>query len=148
MKKLALLALSVIATAAMAAGEIDITGTSIQIAAMRTSAVVNTAYGEDSVAQQNLASNVGDIDIRGTSVQVVAAHGSYVSNWANEDTLAQQNLSSNVGDVDIRGRSLQVTALYNSFVGNSAKGDDALAVQNIASNNSCFGCPKESGRED
>lgn len=142
MKKLALLALSVIATSAMAAGEIDITGTSIQIAAIHTSAVVNKANGEDSVAQQNLASNVGDVDVSGTSVQIVAARGSVIWNQADTDTFAQQNLSSNVGDVDVSGTSLQATALYNSAVINYATGDDASAVQNIASNNACFGCPK------
>ncbi len=145
MKKLLLLALSSIATAAMATGpsetsEIRITGTSTQIAVLSSTGVVNTANGTDSLAQQNLASNAGDVDIRGHSLQIVAARGSYVGNLSNADTVAQQNLSSNVGDVTISGHSMQATVLASSYVLNSATGRDATAVQNIASNNACFAC--------
>ena len=145
MKKLALLALSAIATAAMATGptpasSISISGNSTQIAVLSTSGVVNTANGRDSLAQQNLASNAGDVDIRGNSLQMVGARGSYVGNTSNANTMAQQNLSSNIGDVTVRGNSLQATMLDASYVLNSATGRDAVAVQNIASNNACFAC--------
>ncbi|WP_096697097.1 hypothetical protein [Polaromonas sp. AER18D-145] len=150
MKKLVLLALSAVATAAMATGptpasEITIRGNSAQIAVLSTTGVVNTANGSDSVAQQNLASNAGDVTISGNSLQIVAARGSYVGNTANADTMAQQNLSSNVGDVTVSGNSLQATLLHNSYVLNSATGRDASAVQNIASNNACFTCPTTGG---
>ncbi len=150
MKKLVLLALSAVATAAMATGptpatDITIRGNSAQIAVLSTTGVVNTANGGDSVAQQNLASNAGDVTISGNSLQIVAARGSYVGNTANADTLAQQNLSSNVGDVTVSGNSLQATLLHNSYVLNSATGRDASAVQNIASNNACFTCPTTRG---
>lgn len=145
MKNLVLLALSVVATAAMATGptpssEIRISGNSAQIAVLSTSGVVNTAKGEDALAQQNLASNAGDVTIRGNSLQIVGARGSYVGNQSNANTVAQQNLSSNVGEVTVSGNSVQATLLDASYVLNSATGRDATAVQNIASNNACFAC--------
>jgi len=145
MKKLVLLALSAVATAAMAAGptpasEITIRGNSAQIAVLSSSGVENTASGEDAVAQQNLASNAGDVTISGNSLQIVGARSSYVGNTANANTVAQQNLSSNIGDVTVSGNSLQATLMDNSYVLNSAYGRDATAVQNIASNNACFAC--------
>lgn len=151
MKKLVLLALSVVATAAMATGptpasEITISGNSAQIAVLSTTGVVNTANGEDSLAQQNLASNAGDVTISGNSLQIVGARGSYVGNTSNANTVAQQNLSSNIGEVTVSGNSLQATMLDASYVVNSATGRDASAVQNIASNNACFACtPTSSG---
>ena len=145
MKKLVLLALSVVATAAMATGptpasEITISGNSAQIAVLSTTGVVNTANGEDALAQQNLASNAGDVTISGNSLQIVGARGSYVGNTSNANTVAQQNLSSNIGEVTVSGNSLQATMLDASYVLNSATGRDATAVQNIASNNACFAC--------
>lgn len=145
MKTIALFALSVVATAAMATGpapvaEIKIDGTSIQIAALSNSGVVNQANGTNSLAQQNLASNTGDVTIDGTSVQIVAGRGSLVWNKADANAEAQQNLSSNVGNVTIGGDSLQATLLKNSFVGNFATGSNSLAVQNVATNNACFTC--------
>lgn len=145
MKKLVLLALPAIATAAMAAGpapvsEIVITGTSNQTAALTSASVRNTAQGVNSKAQQNLASNAGDVLISGTSNQTVNAFGGSVSNTSNANTLAQQNMSSNVGEVTIRGRSTQLTVLRGASVNNVATGFNAAAVQNIASNNSCLVC--------
>lgn len=150
MKKLVLLALSAVATAAMATGpspasEIKISGNSAQVAMLSTTGVVNTANGEDAVAQQNLASNAGNVTISGNSLQMVGAQGSYVGNTSNANTVAQQNLSSNVGDVTVSGNSLQATMLHASYVLNSATGRDATAVQNIASNNACFACTTTGG---
>lgn len=150
MKKLVLLALTAVATAAMATGptpasEITISGNSAQIAVLSTTGVVNTANGRNALAQQNLASNAGDVTISGNSLQIVGARGSYVGNTANANAMAQQNLSSNVGDVTVKGNSLQATLLANSYVLNSATGRDASAVQNIASNNACFTCPTTRG---
>jgi cytochrome c551/c552 len=53
--------------------------------------------------------------------------------------MASQNVSSNVGQVTIRGASTQVTALLGSYVGNVAHAN-AMAVQNLASNNGCVIC--------
>jgi hypothetical protein len=145
MKKLAFLALSVVASAAMATGptpasEIIISGNSAQIAALSSSGVFNTAAGEDALAQQNLASNAGEVYVSGNSLQIVGARNSGVGNLASANTVAQQNLSSNIGEVSVTGNSLQATLLDSSFVMNSATGRDATAVQNIASNNACFAC--------
>jgi hypothetical protein len=146
MKKLALLALSVIATGAMAAGpagvQIVIDGTSTQAAVLLTSSVVNRANGVNSNAQQNLASNAGDVYVSasGNSTQVVAAQNSTFRNTSNANTEAQQNVSSNSGDVTITGTSLQITLASGSNVTNTATGYNAKAVQSIASNSSCSTC--------
>jgi hypothetical protein len=145
MKQLVLFALSAIATAAMAAGpapasEILISGTSYQIASISGTSVRNEAYGAEAQAQQNLASNAGDVSISGNSLQAVVANGGSVYNRANANTTASQNLSSNVGEVTISGTSVQLTVLDRASIYNEAMGRDAKAVQNIASNNSCFVC--------
>jgi hypothetical protein len=145
MKKLALFALSIVATAAMAAGpapesEIKISGYSEQAASISNADVSNNAYGAQAQAQQNLASNVGDISIKGDSHQSVTVNGGAVTNKAYDYTVAQQNLSSNIGEVEITGTSYQTTVARNSYISNEAWGRDAMAVQNIASNNSCFVC--------
>ena len=144
MKKIVLLALSVVASAAMAAGPATtIDGTSIQTATLTNTGVSNTAYGINANAQQNLASNAGNVDIAsgGTSTQTVTATGAFFSNIANADTKAQQNVSSNSGDVTIKGSSTQLTvAAGTTVVANSATGFNAKAVQSIASNTSCATC--------
>lgn len=149
MKSLVLFALSVVATAAMAvttspSSEIKISGDSIQVVLLSDSDVRNKATGENSLAQQNLASNTGKITIKGKSTQIVAAgDDSVISNKSNANTIAQQNLASNVGDVTIdgKGTSLQIVALLKgSSVMNEAYGRNARAIQNLASNNACFTC--------
>ncbi|NPC55752.1 hypothetical protein [Caenimonas soli] len=146
MKSLALFALSVVATAAMAvepADEIVINGNSTQAVSLTLSAVSNTA-NENTTALQNLASNSGNVRVRagGNSTQAVVGVGSYVTNSADGyQAFANQNLSSNMGDVTIGGDSVQITSLLISSVTNTADGAHSKAVQNIASNNSCFGCP-------
>ena len=147
MKKLALLALSVFATAAMAAGpagvQVEIDGTSTQTADLRNVTVRNTASGVNAQAQQNISSNAGDVFVRGgarSSQTTNANGGSVITNTANANTEAQQNLSSNSGDVTIRGFSTQLTNVASSAVTNTATGFRAKAVQSIASNASCSTC--------
>jgi hypothetical protein len=145
MKSLAFLALSAVATAAMAGppDEIVINGDSLQAVALSTSFVINSASANN-MALQNLASNSGNVTVRnsGESNQFVVGTGSIVYNSASgADAYANQNLSSNMGDVTIGGTSTQLTFLARSGVFNVADGRDSKAIQNIASNNSCFGCP-------
>lgn len=143
MKSLALFALSTFAAAAMAAGpvaEIRISGNSTQAVGMLGSAAANSATGRNAAAQQNLASNTGDVSIGGNSVQAVGTLNSVMVNTATANSMAQQSLSSNVGNVAITGNSTQATLLIGSAVLNSATGADALAVQNVGSNNACFTC--------
>lgn len=150
MKALAFVALTTVATAAMAVGptpdpEIKIYGTSVQTASLVHSVVSNTATSH-AEAIQNLASNAGDVTINGYSQQSVGAFGSFVGNLANGyDAYASQNMSSNLGDVTIWGRSFQGTNLINSGVLNTANGSDARAVQNVASNNACVSCQPSKG---
>ena len=147
MKKLVLLALSVVATAAMAAGpagtQIEINGSSTQSADLRSSTVRNTASGTNAQAQQNISSNAGDVFVGsgGNSKQTTnASAGSVITNTANANTKAQQNMSSNSGDVTIRGFSTQLTNVVSTTVTNLATGSGAKAVQSIASNSSCSTC--------
>ena len=146
MKKLVLLALSVVATAAIAAGpagtQVIIDGSSTQTADLRNSIVRNTAFGVNAQAQQNISSNAGDVFVtgRGRSSQTTAASGGLISNTANANTKAQQNMSSNAGDVTISGFSTQLTVVSASIVANAATGHNAKAVQSIASNSSCSTC--------
>lgn len=143
MKSFVLFALSTVAAAAMAAGpvaEIRISGNSTQSVVMLVSAATNSAAGRNATAQQNMASNTGDVTISGNSVQSVGTLGAVMVNAAAANTVAQQNLSSNVGDIRISGNSTQATVLLGSALLNSATGTNAIAVQNVASNNACFTC--------
>src|SRR3989441_236079 len=100
MKSLAILSLSLIATAAMAgpmgggggggsgggssSSQIEINGPSVQVTLLNRSGVLNVATGGGK-ASQNLASNAGNvtIDRSGSSLQVVAATGSGILNKAD-----------------------------------------------------------------
>jgi hypothetical protein len=105
----------------------------------------NGCYGSNcadaAMAFQNAASNMGDISISGTSVQTVGVSGAntLVSNKADgKNTAAIQNMSSNYGKVAISGYSSQTTAIAGgATVANLATGSHAVAIQNIASNDSC-----------
>jgi hypothetical protein len=148
MKSIAFLALSALATAAMALGptpdaEIVISGTSVQTVSLTGAMVSNTA-NEYTEARQNLASNAGNVTISGASSQGVAAGAlSFITNLADgDDAYASQNLSSNIGNVTVSGSSTQWTSLAMSSVVNKADGKDSVAVQNLATNNSCFTCQK------
>jgi hypothetical protein len=146
MKKLSILALSLLATAAFAATptatEVNISGTSIQAAVFDSTSVQNIVSGRDNIAAQNLASNAGAVNISGDSLQVVYARNSTIYNDASgNDNIASQNMSSNVGKVNVSGTSIQISAAVNgSYIHNHAQGRDNVATQNIASNNSCSTC--------
>ena len=157
MKSLAILALTVVATAAMAGPKhsddpaIVISGTSVQAAVLGHSLVGNIA-GPDAEAIQNVASNAGEVTVGGRSFQAVAGFGSFVGNLAfGHDAYASQNVSSNLGDVTIYqgGSSTQITGLFGSGLLNLALGEDSRAIQNVASNNACVSCqPSKGGWHD
>ena len=146
MRTLAFIALSAIASTALATGPVDspeikITGTLLQVASLTSVAVSNNSTGQKSEAFQNLASNTGNVTIGGLSIQAVVGSGGSVTNTASgSEAYASQNLSSNVGEVTVSGNSLQITHLANSTVTNLSSGSNSKAVQNIASNNACFTC--------
>ena len=151
MKSLTFIALSVIASAAMASGpvpssssapEIKITGNSTQTVSLTSAFVNNKSTGTNSEAIQNLASNAGDVTISGNSTQSVSANmGTSINNEATgSDAYASQNVSSNVGDVAIGGNSTQTTHLMFANLSNLSSGSNSKAVQNVASNNACFTC--------
>jgi hypothetical protein len=148
MKSIAFVALSALATAAMALGptpdpEILISGSSVQTVSLTGAMVSNTANA-NTEARQNLASNAGKVTISGASNQAVNAGAlSFITNVAmGDDAYASQNLSSNIGNVTVSGSSTQLTSLAMSSVVNKADGKDSVAVQNLATNNSCYSCQK------
>ena len=144
MKKLAFFAMSLIATAVMAAGPVSpasitihSSGTSEQTASITGGAVMNTSKANND-ALQNVASNSGKIDVKGTSKQTATFNDSDVTNLAkNRDDFANQNISSNAGQVliDGGGKSTQLTNVRHSDVTNMASGGGADALQNLSSNN-------------
>ena len=142
MKTFAFVALSVIASAAMAAGEvgpassITITGSSTQLTSISDALVKNKAEGPNAEALQNLASNAGNVTISGSSNQTAIINSlATVSNEARKSAIAQQNLASNVGNVTINagGKSKQMVTVDDAAVGNFA-GADAIAQQSLSSN--------------
>lgn len=157
MKSLAFFALSLVATAAMAAGAsgvstITISGTSTQTASVNGGQVSNTAQSK-AYANQNIASNKGGMDIKGTSSQTAVLEQAKVSNEAKSaGDVAVQNLASNVGNVTVdRSINFTGTSNQNAFItggaslknladstSNNCSGPDckdgALAYQNAASN--------------
>lgn len=157
MKSIAIFALSLVATAAMAGvqssnvSSITISGTSTQTASINGGMVTNTAQSK-AYANQNIASNKGNIDISGTSTQSSNLENAKVSNDAKSaGDVAVQNLASNVGDVsvdkrfNVKGNSTQTANVVNATLKNEANStgagcygpdckDAALAYQNAASN--------------
>lgn len=157
MKSLAILALSAIATAAMAAGQtgpttLSISGSSTQIASVNGGYLKNTANSK-TYANQNVSSNKGGADIEGTSKQTTILTNAHVSNEAKSaGDVAVQNLASNVGDVTVdqskhfwvKGKSEQEVHVTNASLTNEANSssgcygsdckDTAIAYQNAASN--------------
>jgi hypothetical protein len=144
MKKLAFFALSLIATAAMAAGPVSPGSITIhhgavseQTATITGGIVKNTSQGNND-ALQNVASNSGKIDVKGKSYQTATFEKSDVTNLAKDyGDFANQNISSNAGKVliDSSGKSTQVTTLKDADVSNKASGGGADALQNLSSNN-------------
>ena len=159
MKKLVVIALSLVASAAFANGggggggytppptttscatcpQIDINAPSVQITSLSHSAAANKAV-DGGYARQNLASNSGNVVIDGASVQVVAVKGTFIGNMADgTKALATQNLATNLGKVNVNAPQLQVVAARHSFFGNYANAN-STAVQNISTNNGCATC--------
>ena len=141
MKKLVLFALSVVASAAMAAGPmgpssvIEISGTSDQLTSISGAIVVNKASGSDSQALQNIASNAGNVTISGKSKQRATIENlAFVTNVAERNAIAQQNLASNVGKVTIAANSEQnVTVRAGALLANFA-GANTVAQQSLSTN--------------
>ena len=168
MKSIAFFALTLVATAAMAAGPanvgtITISGTSDQTATVNGGTLTNTAQSR-AYANQNVASNKGSISILGNSTQSSTLTDAKVSNEAKSaGDVAVQNLASNVGNVtvatsynSISGTSKQTANVTNATMKNIADStgsgcsgpdcaDAALAYQNGASN---MGDVTVSGKSD
>lgn len=152
MKKIAMLTLSLIATAAMAGGgysgrllgptaaaKVEINAPSVQVTSLGDSGLGNTAEG-GGVAAQNLASNTGQVTVNGSQLQVVATNGSGVWNQAQgRNAVAVSNLASNYGNVSVNNASIQVVAAHRSSIANLAKAG-STAVQNVSTNNGCATC--------
>lgn len=118
-------------------GEVTINASSTQTTNLNASSLVENTANGTSKAIQNLASNNGTINVNGTSVQSVDSNGGVVRNSSTTGSFALQNLSSNKGEVTINA-STQITFLSAGTVTtNSTLGSGSLAVQNIASNNTC-----------
>jgi hypothetical protein len=140
MKKLILVALVLLTNFAFATGydPVTISGSSVQMVIVDGSAVSNRVHGNNSTAQQNLASNVGGAEVSGSSMQIVVASGSIIRNEViGSQSYASQNFSSNIGST-AEGGTLQLTALLGANAYNSAGGYKTFAIQNVASQNACF----------
>ena len=77
------------------------------------------------------------ITLNGPSVQMTNSVGTAITNTSGARNEALQNIASNAGPVQVfaGGSSTQTANLGLGAVTNEAKGDDALARQNLASNN-------------
>lgn len=153
MKSLAFLALSAVATAAMATGPtpaLTISGSSTQVASVNGGLLKNTAQSA-AYANQNIASNKGGVEIKGSSEQIATLTSATVTNDAKSaGDVAVQNLASNVGDVTVdksqwvTGKSKQTVTITGASMTNEANSssgcygsdcrDAALAYQNASSN--------------
>jgi hypothetical protein len=141
MRKLAFIALSLVASATMAQtalgpNVITINGDSTQMTSVTSSTLSNFANGTNAQALQNLASNAGNITVGYGAYSHQSAdvkNGSYVANEARSYATAQQNLASNVGQVAIYGHSDQTATVDNSDVRNMAW-DHTIAQQSMSTN--------------
>ncbi len=152
MKKLAIIALALSASAAFAdrggdrpstpspapaASGPQINDPSIQATVLLNTAVINAAsYGGEAV--QNIATNAGKVEVDGAQLQLVGAKNSLIMNAALGGE-ARQNLASNVGNVEINAMSIQAVVAANSAIINKA-GFRSTAVQNVSTNTSCSTC--------
>ena len=77
------------------------------------------------------------ITLNGPSVQMTNSVGTAITNTSGARNEALQNIASNAGPVQVfaGGSSTQTANLGLGAVTNEAKGEDALARQNLASNN-------------
>ncbi len=153
MKKLAIIALALTATAAFAqsssrystptpppassANGPEINDPSVQATVLLNTAVINAAsFGGEAV--QNIATNAGNVDVSGAQLQLVGAKNSLIMNAALGGE-ARQNLASNVGNVEINATSIQAVVAANSAIINKAS-FGSKAVQNVSTNTSCSTC--------
>ncbi|MEY3954482.1 MAG: hypothetical protein RLZZ397_1362 [Pseudomonadota bacterium] len=150
MKKLTLIALVLASGAAFAngpgngngngngGGQEQVSDPTTQATMLLNTAVVNTAFGPGSTAQQNLASNVGSFEPDGTELQMVMAKNAFIMNSAMGGE-AEQNIASNVGHEGLQGATVQMALIKDSAVINRA-GWGGQALQNLSSNSNCITC--------
>jgi len=110
----------------------------MQATVLVNTAVVNSAFGSNGVAQQNLASNVGSFSSNATVMQLAAIKDSVVMN-AGMGGQANQNIASNVGEDGLHTSTYQVAMIKNSAVINRAAWG-GKALQNLSSNSNCLTC--------
>lgn len=110
----------------------------IQATLLVNTAVVNTAFGANGIAQQNLASNVGSFSSNATVMQMAAIKDSLVMN-SGLGGQANQNIASNVGEDGLRTSTYQIALIRDSAVINRAAWG-AKALQNLSSNSNCLTC--------
>ncbi len=110
----------------------------IQATLLVNTAVVNTAFGSNGIAQQNLASNVGSFESNATVMQMAAIKDSLVMN-SGLGGQANQNIASNVGEDGLRTSNFQIALIRNSAVVNRASWG-GKALQNLSSNSNCLTC--------
>ncbi len=110
----------------------------IQATLLVNTAVVNTAFGANGVAQQNLASNVGSFSSHATVMQMASIRDSMIMN-TGVGGQANQNIASNVGEDGLHTSTYQVALIRNSAVVNRASWG-GKALQNLSSNSNCLTC--------
>ncbi len=110
----------------------------IQATILVNTAVVNSAFGSQGTAQQNIASNVGSFVSQATQVQMAAIKDSVIMNMGNGGQ-ANQNIASNVGEDGLHTTTYQVAMIRNSAVINKASWS-GKALQNLSSNSNCITC--------
>jgi hypothetical protein len=153
MKKFTLILLATLATTAFADGQGGGNGggqgggnggqnngndPTIQATMLVNTAVINSAFGSNGSAQQNLASNVGTFTSNGTELQLVMAKNSLIMN-SGFGGQAEQNIASNVGYDGLKSATYQVAFIKDSAVINKASWG-GKALQNLSSNSSCVTC--------
>jgi hypothetical protein len=114
------------------------TDPTIQATMLVNTAVMNTAFGANGFAQQNLASNVGSFSSNATIMQMAAIKDSLLIN-AGMGGQANQNIASNVGEDGLHTSTYQVAMIRNSAVINRASWG-GKALQNLSSNSNCLTC--------
>lgn len=114
------------------------TDPTMQATMLVNTAVVNSAFGNNGTAQQNVASNVGSFSSNETKMQLAAIKDSVVMNTAMGGQ-ANQNIASNVGEDGLRTSTYQVALIKNSAVINKASWG-GKALQNLSSNSNCLTC--------
>ncbi len=110
----------------------------IQATVVVNTALINTAFGANGLAQQNLASNVGSFSSNATVMQLAMVKDSLIMN-SGLGGQANQNIASNVGEDGLRTSTYQVAMIKDSAVINRAA-FGAKALQNLSSNSNCLTC--------